>query len=80
MGGIVKLVGHHLAGALNDEADWLSRPSKQSTHEAPKALVGLKVKDIAVNLAAWYPFANPAEDLSPWGSGTSNVHSLFESL
>ena len=58
--GIRSLVGHHLAGALNTEADWLSRPEKQSDTSAPTILAEIKVKDIAIDLAAWYPFASPS--------------------
>ena len=73
--GICQLVGHHLAGALNDKADWLRRPSKQSTVEIPSALPKIKVKDIAVNLEAWYPFGSPS-DPELWGSSANNVRSL----
>ena len=80
VGGVFSLVGHHLAGALNTEADWLSRPQKQLDMEAPTTLAGLKVKDISVNLAAWFPFASPAGDAALWGADTNNVRSVFESL
>ena len=79
VGGIRGLVGHHLAGALNTEADWLSRPEKQSATQAPAALAGIKVKDVDINLAAWCPFAAPTKD-SARGSSTDSVRSLFESL
>ena len=79
VGGIFGLVGHHLAGALNDEADWLSRPEKPSTTAAPAALANLKVKDLAIDLAKWYPFAAPSGDTA-WGTSSEKLHSLFESL
>ena len=40
---VPKLVTHHVAGVLNTEADWRSRPSKPAEDPVPAALRGVKI-------------------------------------
>ena len=75
--GICGLVAHHLAGALNDEADWLSRPEKQSAAGPPPALAHLTL--IWLHGARFLLFENLqkgercADDRGCVGCGVSSV-------
>ena len=80
LNNIFKLVGHHLAGFLNVEADWLSRPSKQQSEDRPESIRSMKVKTVTPDLSSWFPFPSPGGQASLWGSSTENVHSVFAHL
>ena len=80
LNSIFKLVGHHLSGFLNVEADWLSRPSKQQSEDRPESIRSMKVKTVTPDLSSWFPFPSPGAQASLWGSSTENVHSVFAHL
>ena len=77
--GIPKLVGHHLPGRLNVDADWLSRPHDRPP-EVPDKLKKLKIHrfDGQARRSADLPPPGVAPRL--WGLETTTVLQAFEQL
>ena len=78
-GGIRVLIGHHISGTLNMEADWLSRPAKQENTPAPEIWLSHKVRDMTVNLQTWFLFASPASE-GGGGFSAEGEHGVYDHL
>ena len=73
MTNIPRIVGHHVPGVLNVEADWLSRPIKQCDEPVPAKLQGVKIRrKEAVNFAAISPFPLPGTHPDMWEDHRTN--------
>ena len=81
MTNIPRIVGHHVPGILNVEADWLSRPTKQSDTPMPGMLQGVKIRrKEAVDFAAISPCPLPGTHPEMWGGSSYQLHQVFECL
>ena len=74
-----KLVGHHLPGAFNTTADWLSRPHERAA-EVPTELKGVKIQkfDGEARRQSIIPPPGVARDL--WGKIATTTIQAFDSL
>ena len=64
--GIQRMVGHHLAGSLNFEADWLSRPQTRRA-SLPRMLEGIRIKSPSKDKVLAFELKPPSEDPELWG-------------
>ena len=77
---IPKLQVHHLAGVLNVEADWLSRPEKQEA-QMPAALAGIKIRKLErLNLGTLGSLPLPGKHPQVWGAASEQLSAVFDFL
>jgi hypothetical protein len=77
--GIPKLVGHHIPGQLNQEADWLSRPHERPA-EVPARLKGVKIHHFDGEARRRAELPPPGVAPRLWGVTTESTLRAFEDL
>lgn len=77
--GIPKLVGHHVPGQLNQEADWLSRPHDRPA-EVPARLKGIKIHHFDGEARRRAELPPPGVEPKLWGVATETTLQAFENL
>ena len=73
-----KLIGQHIPGAWNVEADWLSRPHQRGAK--PARLEGVPIKKISAKHLRRCYVDPPGVKPELWGNSTEMVSQAFESL
>ena len=74
-----RLVPHHIAGKLNVEADWLSRPDQQLKNPVPERLQGLTVGSLAHEQVFDHELPPPGVNKRLWGA-SRELNAAFEHL
>lgn len=75
--GIPKVVGHHIPGQLNTEADWLSRPHDRPA-EVPARLQGVKIHRFDGDARRRSELPPPGVFPKLWGVSTDSTLRAFE--
>ena len=74
-----RLVPHHIAGKLNVEADWLSRPDLQMKEPVPQRLHGMTVGSLTQEQIFVHELPPPGVNRHLWGEGPE-LNGAFEHL
>ena len=74
-----RLVPHHIAGKLNVEADWLSRPDLQTKEPVPQRLHGVTVGSLTHEQVFDHELPPPGVNKHLWGS-SPEISGAFEHL
>ena len=74
-----RLVPHHIAGKLNVEADWLSRPDQQLKIPVPERLQGLTVGSLTHEQVFDHELPPPGVNKHLWGA-SRELNAAFEHL
>ena len=74
-----RLVPHHIAGKLNVEADWLSRPDLHLKVPVPERLHGLSVGSLTQEMIFDHELPLPGVNRHLWGK-SPELNGAFEHL
>ena len=74
-----KLIGHHLPGAFNTTADWLSRPHERAA-EVPNELKGVKIQKFDGDARRQSIIPPPGVARELWGKVATTTIQAYDSL